>query len=113
MSKKIHIPSEVTIGDKYRPAMKITEPEEAEQYLEACVLHSMTVSGCSRERAVKTEKANLAGYYDNETRERVERLFHCSHPIFGRVSDGMPTPQEAFDAGKKLAAEQPELMKET
>ncbi len=108
MEHPIHIPDKVTIGELYMPAMKITEPKEAEQYFEALVLHTMTVGGQAREKAIEIEKSNLgyfAGYYGSETRERVERLFNCSHPIFGPVSKGEPTAQEAFDAGVKLATE--------
>lgn len=106
MSETIHIPDKVTIGEMYKPAMKITDSEEAKQYLEACILHTMIAGGHSRAKATEIEKSNLgyfAGYYDSETRERVERLFNCSHPIFGQISEGEPTAQEAFDAGKKLA----------
>lgn len=44
-----------------------------------------------------------AGYYDSETRERVERLFMCAHPVFGSIADnGAPTPDEAYDAGFEM-----------
>jgi hypothetical protein len=53
------------------------------------------------------ERHNLgyfAGYYDNETRERVERLFKCSHPIFGSIAkNGAPTAKEALAAGMVAA----------
>lgn len=115
MEQIIHIPNSATIGEKYGPAMEITEPEEAEQYFEACVLQNMIMCGNSREKAVEIEKANLgyfAGYYSAETRARVEHLFNCSHPIFGPISEGKPTMQEAFDAGKKIAAGLPLKEKE-
>lgn len=50
MEKIIHIPNDATIGEKYDPAMKITDPEEAKQYFEACVLQNMIVSRNSREK---------------------------------------------------------------
>ena len=44
----------------------------------------------------------ISGYYDRETAMRIMETFKTSHPIFGRR---LPTPEEAFDMGKKLAAE--------
>lgn len=80
--------SKITIGEKYGPAMEITDQSEADAYLEECVQHSISL-GKTRKEAEAIERGNLgyyAGYYDNETRERVERLFRCSHPIFGKIS---------------------------
>lgn len=95
-----------TIGEQYRPAMEIeTEPEAAE-YLEALIQHAMGRHGQSREEATSIQKQNLgyfAGYYDQETRVRVERLFLCSHPIFGAASSGAPSPEDAFEMGQRLA----------
>ena len=101
------LPKLITIGEKYRPAMKITDADEAQRYFEKLVVHSM-LHGNSREEAEKIEKSNLgyfAGYYDNDTRKRVERLFFCVHPIFGAASKGIPTPEEAFELGKNFARE--------
>ncbi len=80
-------PDKTTIGDKYRPAMMITDQAEADAYFERCVDHMMRV-GHDRLEAEDIERQNLgyfAGYYDSKTRERVERLFRCSHPILGNV----------------------------
>lgn len=96
----------ITIGDKYGPAMKITDPEEAKEYFEACVLHTMSF-GKSREEAEQIERSNIgyyAGYYDSEIASRVYELFNCKHPIFGDVKN-WPTPEEAFEMGKKYAEE--------
>ena len=97
---------DITIGEKYGPAMKITDQAEADAYFEQCVQHNMA-HGKDREAAEKIERNNLgyfAGYYDHETRERVERLFRCAHPIFGSVSaNGAPTPEQALQAGKAAA----------
>ena len=98
----------ITIGDKYKPAMEITDQAEADAYFEKCVQHTMSF-GKDRTEAEKIERQNLgyfAGYYGHETRERVEQLFRCAHPIFGNASDGAPTAEEAFEAGRKLAEEQ-------
>lgn len=88
---------EITIGQKYGPAMKITDQSEAEAYFEKCVEHNMSF-GQSRQEAERINRLNLgyyAGYYDDETRVRVERLFRCSHPIFGAFTE----PEDAFHAG--------------
>lgn len=100
------IPKDCTIREKYAPAMKITDPQEAAEYFEECVQHTMSF-GTSREEAEKIEKSNLgyyAGYYDNETRLRVEKLFNCIHPIFGSAIKP-PTPEEAFEMGQKLGTQ--------
>ena len=94
----------MTIGEKYDPAMKITDPEEAKRYFELAVEHTMS-RGRSRKEAIEIEKSNLgyyAGYCSNETRLRVEKLFCCQHPVFGAASQGIPTPKEAFEMGVEL-----------
>lgn len=80
----ISMPRQITIGDKYGPAMLISDQAHADAYFEECVSHTMSF-GKSREEAEKIEKANLgyfAGYYSRETRGRVERLFRCAHPAW-------------------------------
>ena len=68
---------------------------------------NIDVNAMLRAEAEKICKSNLgyyAGYYDNETRARVEKLFLCEHPIFGSIKEnGAPTPEEAFNAGKNYA----------
>lgn len=84
--------------------MEIKTKDEASEYFKECVEHNMRCQKAEgkfpdREYAVKTEKSNLgyfAGYYDSETRRRVEELFECSHPIFGNVE---PSSREALAAG--------------
>lgn len=101
------LPEEITIGDKYGPAMKIEDQAEADAYFEACVAHTMQFGGKDRAEAEHIERSNLgyyAGYYDNETRHRVERLFRCAHPVFGRIAAvGAPTTEEALQAGRDAA----------
>ena len=78
----------MTSGEKYDPAMKITDQAAADEYFEACVEQTMR-HGYPRAEAERIERTNLAyyaGYYDDETRERVERLFRCVHPVFGAIS---------------------------
>lgn len=91
----------------YKTAMKIKTQEEADKFFEELVQHHMKENGDSRKKAEQIQRINLgyfAGYYDSETRERVERLFDCAHPVFGKISEnGSPTAEEAFEAGKKWA----------
>jgi len=98
--------SHITIGEKYGPAMEMTDQAQADAYFEECVAHTMSF-GSSREQAESIERQNLgyyAGYYSHETRERVERLFHCTHPVFGAIKDnGPPTPLQAFNSGVSAA----------
>jgi len=105
MTNKV-LPHNITLDDKYSPAMKIVSEDEAKQYFEVLVWHSME-HGLTREEAEGIEKTNLgywAGYYSNETRSRVERLFDCEHPYFGKIDEvGPPTPEQAFRMGVELA----------
>lgn len=101
----LKFPDLITMKDKYGPAMEITDQEEADAYFEACVEHGRRFN-LSREESEKIQRQNLAyyaGYYDRETRIRVERLFHCAHPVFGKAEVSVPTAEEAFQAGVDLA----------
>lgn len=102
----------LTYGDCLKPAMEITDEADAQQYLTDYVAYIQTAldkeprkDGVSAAQIAATNLGYFAGYYDNETRERVERLFKCSHPIFGSIAKvGAPTAEEAFEAGKRMAA---------
>ena len=98
--------TQITIGEKYGPAMEITDQVTADAYFEECVEHCMRHRH-GRNKAEVIERQNLgyfAGYYDSETRKRVEHLFKCSHPIFGSIAEkGAPTAKEAFAAGMVAA----------
>lgn len=91
----------ITIGEKYRPAMEVTTQAEAAAYFEKCVAHTMG-HGKTRSEAEAIERANIgyfAGYYDDETRRRVEHLYGAAHPIFGKIAEcGPATPEQALDA---------------
>jgi len=97
----------VTIGEKYGPAMEIKTQKEADRYFEECVQHHMSF-GVARKEAERMERVNLgyfAGYYDTKTRIRVEKLFKCIHPIFGSAEQGTPTTEEALQTGIKMGKE--------
>lgn len=102
----LEFPEKMNYGECYGPAMEITDQEQADEYFEALVTRSMTFFGQSREEAESIQRQNLgywAGYYTHKTRMRVERLFHCAHPIFGKAEISVPTAEEAYQAGVDLA----------
>lgn len=90
----------------YELAMHLTEENGARIALAAFVKFHMHQTGCTREEAEAIQRKNLgyfAGYYDNETRERVERLFQREQPIFGSIAkNGPPTPEQAFEMGMRF-----------
>lgn len=96
------LPDNATIGELYGPAMEIETESEALQYYDLLVERRMRVSGFSRDQAESCEKSSLgyyAGYYTNETRLRVEKLFNCSHPVLGKATLEPIDPAVAFSLG--------------
>jgi len=87
---------------------EVTGQEEADSILAELVEISMMHHGFAHEEAVRRTKENIgyhAGYFSNEIRERVERLFDCEHPFFGRIAiKGPPTVSEAFKMGQEFGA---------
>lgn len=101
---------EMTNGECYDPAMKMTDPAEAGEWLKLLVERHIRGTGLSYEEAEKIERSNLgywAGYYSEETRQRVEKLFNCEHPIFGSIErNGPPTFTQALTAGFQMGRDQ-------
>lgn len=98
-------PAKITIGEKYGPAMAITDQAAADEYFERCVQHTMARGPYTRETAETLERSNLgyyAGYCDEETRGRVERLFKCEHPVLGPVSQ-RKSVEEILQLGREMA----------
>lgn len=106
---------ELTTSDCLDQAMKIKDQKEADQYLKDYIEYmmdntKMTKEECDRilagdimtfEAIAKYNIGYWAGYQDEETRARIEKLFDCEHPMFGKISElGIPTPEEAFECGK-------------
>ena len=102
---------ELTYGDLLKPAMEITDPQDAQQYLTEYVKWVQKAldkeprdDDMTAEQIAGVNLGYYAGYYDNETRVRVEELFMCSHPVFGSIkNNGSPTPEQAFKMGEDLA----------
>ncbi len=78
----------LTYGEALEPAMKIIEQADADQYLKAYIefQEKNMQEATGKHTAEEICKVNLgyfAGYYNEETMQRVKRLFNCKHPIFG------------------------------
>lgn len=94
--------------DWYSEAMSIRSQKKADIFWEELIAYSMKNSTKPREEIERIQRANLgyvAGYYDHKVRERVERLFRCAHPVFGKIKEnGPPSQKEAFKRGKEIGA---------
>ena len=93
----------MTIGDRYELAMSITDQAEADKYFAWLMMTSPLEPGMTDHEVETLEKANLgyyAGYFDEETRARVYRLFGTTHPILG---DKTPNVGEAMRARMRRA----------
>lgn len=94
-------------------AVGIKDPEEAKEYLKdytAWIQKEIDKdpkrAGDNAESIAKGNIAYFAGYFDNATRERVEELYSCAHPLFGAIKDKEPPgPLEAFNMGLKMGEE--------
>lgn len=80
----------MTYGDCLHPAMKITEQEDADQYLTEYIAHIQKLldkeprdDNMTAEQIAKVNIGYFSGYYDGATAERVNKLFRTTHPIFG------------------------------
>lgn len=106
---------EKTISQLYGPAMNIQDQARADRYFNMLVDRCMAMRAergdkpADRQVCISIQKQNLgyyAGYHNHETRERVERLFKCQHPIFGSIEEnGAPSAEEAFNMGVKRGNE--------
>jgi hypothetical protein len=97
----------LTVGEILKPAMEITKQEVADEYLRDYISYIVKNSDVSIEKATDIAKENLAywaGYYSDDVRRRVERLFNSKHPIFGSIEEnGSPSAIDAFNMGKNMA----------
>lgn len=97
----------LTYGDCLKPAMEITDKEDSIQYKTDYIAFTQkeldtnpSQDGNTAEDIVNSNLGYFAGYYDSETRKRVERLFMCSHPVFGSIEkNGSPSSEDAFVHG--------------
>ena len=95
-------PKNVTLGELYDPAMKVKTQEEANECLKSIVYHTMIISTPkikTRQETIDMVKQNIgywAGYFDEETQDRVYKLYKTQHPVFGLIR---PTAEQAFQKG--------------
>lgn len=102
----------LTYGECLIPAMEITDQIDADQYFANYVayakrqlqLHPEGNNGMTAEEICRHNLGYFAGYYNIDTRKRVEQLFQCSHPIFGDAGQPGPTVEQALEAGKAAAS---------
>ena len=76
---------DLTYGECLDPIATITEQEDADQYFAAYVEYVKTfLSDSEISRAEEIARHNIgyfAGYYSQEVRDRVNKLFKTKHPI--------------------------------
>lgn len=93
-------------NDAYSKAMNTQTQAEADVYLAALIDRNVANTELSRKEAQEVERSNLAywaGYCDNETRERIERLFCCAHPFLGAIAETGPlTATQCLEIGREL-----------
>lgn len=101
----------LTYGECLHPAMKITEEADAQQYLKdyaAFIQKAMDKHPRDDDKTAEdVAKINLgyfAGYYDLETMRRVERLFNCAHPVFGKTTETGISASKAYNMGLRAGA---------
>ena len=97
--------AKTSYSEKLQAAMEVKTQAEADALFEELV-SLCCENGEPRAKCEVIQRSNLgyfAGYYDSETRARVERLFKCAHPIFGPIAQkGEPSPEEAFKMGQQM-----------
>jgi len=91
----------------YDEAIEVKTEAQAKAYMLRLIDHCLQLKPhLSRRRAIEIQRSNLgyiAGYYDAATRERVERLYKCEHPVFGSIKkNGQPTSEQAFKMGMAM-----------
>jgi len=81
----------ITSGDLMNKGInKCDTPEEAQEFMRLYRAESSYADA---------NIGYLSGYYGPETMQRIQEWFGVAHPIFGKA---VPTPEEAFAAGKRM-----------
>ena len=94
-----------TNGDLYGPAMNIQSEAEATQYLVDLTHWTVRHFGGDYKTAWDKHLESIgyfAGYFDEATQARVEKVFKAKHPIFGSVKYPF-SGEAAFKAGQAFA----------
>lgn len=97
-----------TYGEMMSEALAINNQEDADKWFlgEVKIMHEANkdwpLDKCAS--VVRSNLGYMAGYYSRETSEHVHKFWNANHPIFGGPSYwSTVTPEQAFEAGKKLA----------
>ena len=98
----------LTTGELLKPAMKIKDQKEADLYKEAYINYVLDrnedMTRAKAEGIVNHNIGYWTGYYGDDVRERVEKLFKTEHPLFGKFSEnGSPSFKEALNLGYAIA----------
>lgn len=99
-------PKNPTVGQIYGTCTLVETKEQAAAYFEKIVKYMVDSSGDDEglHKAKYIARENIgyyAGYFDQQTRDRVYDLFETDHPVFGREC---PTVNQAFAMGEAWAA---------
>lgn len=93
--------------------MLTEDKDEADKLIKGLIKRRVELAKVSEEEARKIELHNIgyyAGYYNQETRKRVEILFDAPHPILGSYKEKL-TSRQIFEIGAALAVEEEKLEK--
>ena len=88
----------------YENAMKVETEDDADIIFGMLVSNCMRETGDTREECEALQRKNLgyyAGYYDKQTRTKVEKWYNAVHPYLG-AADLDLTPEEIFQIGFEL-----------
>jgi len=92
-----------TIGDIIRATLAIKEPGEARRFFEGQVAWLMKRFSKSREEAKYIARQNIGWCFGEGMERSLVQMWNetvqASHPAFG---NHLPTPEEAFAAGKVM-----------
>ena len=99
----------LTFKETLAPAMEITDREDARQYLRDYIAYIQRAldrepreDGMTAEQIARVNLGYYAGYYDREIRARVEELFECEHPHFGKAVSNPISTEDIFVMGLAL-----------
>lgn len=96
----------LTYADVLNPLFKITDEQEAKEYLNDYTKWLMTDAKIkSFDKALDIAKQNIGywgGYQDVNVRMRIERLLDVEHPFLGKAKEKQYTPDEIFQMGIEL-----------
>lgn len=88
-------------------AIEVRTQEEADECFSNLVEQQLREHGADPstvDARVRCALGYFAGYYDHETRLRIEQLYRCEHPIFGPATKGLPSPEKIFRMGLELGS---------